>query len=253
MMDSFLVENDRFRPFTAEHLSVVVIGFLAGGLLIWYARRSDESTQVRLGAALAYLILITYFVVFISIDSLRNGFDPKKHLPFAMCNICGATAWLMLHKRNFLAYEVLFFWILSGTLSAVLLPEIKQGFPHYTFFAFWIIHLGLVIAAFYATLVYRMRPTFSSMVKSFVFLNIYAILVGGIDWLLSDYDANYFYVCHKPAVWTPLNLFGEWPYYLLGGELLAAILFVLIFAPFAIGQCLISKSVSAGAETEVSS
>lgn len=223
-----------FRPFSVDHLLVLLLGFACITLLVLVARRKTPEQQQLWGAILGYTIAVTYLVVFISIDSARNGFDPRKHLPFALCNMCGITVWLVLHKKSYLAYEILFFWIMSGTLAACIMPEIKQAIPHYTFFAFWIIHLGLVGAAIYATLVYGMRPTFKSLIKAFVALNIYAIFVGVINWLLSDFHTNYFYVCHKPDVWTPLNWFGDWPWYIFWGQWFAAGVFLVIYLPFLI-------------------
>lgn len=234
MLDAFFIENNEFRPFTWEHLIVLLLGIVVFTLLIRFARRSSSEKRVFIGATIAYTILATYLVVFISIDAMKFGFDPKKHLPFAMCNVCGVTVWLALHKKNYLAYEILFFWIMTGTLAACLMPEIKQAFPHYTFFAFWTIHIGLVGGAIYATMVYGMRPGFWSVVKSFIALNIYTLVVGGLNWLMSAYDANYFYTCHKPDVWTPLNWFGEWPWYLIWGQWFGAALFLIVYAPFGI-------------------
>ena len=234
MLDAFFKENDSFRAFTLDHLIVVLAGVVFFAFLIRYARRCSPERQVFIGATLAYTILITYFVVFISIDALRNGFKPDKHLPFAMCNVCGVAAFLFLHKKNYLAYEILFFWIMSGTLAACLTPEIKQAFPHYTFIAFWIIHLGLVGGAMYATMVYGMRPGFKSVVKSFIAINIYTVFVSVINLALIEYDANYFYTCEKPDVWTPLDWFGPWPWYLIFGQFFAMGFFLVLYSPFAI-------------------
>lgn len=236
MWNALLVENNQFSRFSTDHFIILAVGSAFAIALILWGRRTTEDRQVLFGATLGYIICAAYFVMFISIDAARNGFNPAKHLPLAMCNVCGVLFWLVLHKKNYLAYEILFFWIMSGTLAAVLLPDIKQAFPHYTFFAFWTIHLGLVIAAMYATFVYKMRPTFKSLLKSFAILNVYAVVVGlingGINLLIKDANANYFYTCQKPISPTPVDWFGEWPWYLLGVQFLALVLFLIIYLPF---------------------
>lgn len=236
MSDAFFVENDQFRRFSTDHFIVLTLGCIVASALIYWGRRASEDRQVAVGAVIGYVIFAAYFVMYISIDSARNGFNPGKHLPFAMCNVCGVTFWLVLHKKSYLAYEILFFWVMSGTLAAVLLPDIKHTFPHYTFFSFWTIHLGLVIAAMYATFVYRMRPTFKSLIKSFLLLSAYAvvsgILNGAINFLFKDANANYFYTCQKPVSPTPVDYFGEWPWYLFGVQLMAFGLFLIIYLPF---------------------
>lgn len=235
MLDAFLSENHRFRPFSIDHFLALLTGAVFFTVLIVWARKQTPRRQVQVGAVLAYAILVAYLTVFILVDIIQSGgFNPKKHLPLAMCNVCGISIWLFLHRKNYLAYEILFFWIMSGTVAACLTPDIKHTFPHYTFLAFWTIHLGLVGGALYATFVYGMRPGLGSLIKSFLLLHVYAGLVGLLNWLLRDYDANYFYLCHKPEVWTPLNWFGPWPYYLFGGQLIGAVVFAAIYLPFAI-------------------
>lgn len=235
MWEAFIKENDAFRPFSLEHLYVVLAGIAFFVFLIRYARRAKPEHRVLIGAILGYTIVVVYLLVFITCDAITSGgFDPKKHLPLAMCNVCGIAFWLVLHKKNYLAYEILFFWIMSGTLAACLTPDINQAFPHYTFLAFWIIHLGLVGGAMYATMVYGMRPGFRSVIKSYVALTIYTVIVSLMNWLLSDYDANYFYTCRKPENPSPLDFFGEWPWYLIWGQFFAAAFFLFIYLPFAV-------------------
>ncbi|MEC9092326.1 MAG: TIGR02206 family membrane protein [Planctomycetota bacterium] len=239
MLDAFFIENYTFRPFTVEHFMVLASGTLFFLWVILYARKCSPQRQLFLGALIGYAIITIYFFLFISLDAIRHGFEPKKHLPFHLCNVCGISCWLVLHKRNYLAYEVLFFWILSGTLAACLIPELKHSFPHYAFFAFWILHVGLVGSALYATFVYGMRPRGKSLFTAFIALNLYAVLVGlinGLLHLMGYVHANYFYVCHKPDVPTPLDWFGKWPWYIFGGQILAAGIFILIYLPFLISD-----------------
>ena len=232
MLDELLIENNSFRPFSLAHFCVLLVGFSFFTLLILYARRCSPRRQVFIGALLSYTILFTFLGVYVSIDSWRLGFEPKKHLPLAMCNVCAMLSWLVLHRKIYWMYEILFFWIMSGTVAACLTPDIKEAFPHYTFLVFWIIHIGLVGSAFYATLVYGMRPTFGSLMKSFLAILVYAPVVGLINWLLRDYDTNFFYVCRKPDTWTPLDLFGDWPWYLFFGVFFAMFVFLVIYSPF---------------------
>ena len=64
-----------------------------------------------------------------------------------------------------------------------------------------------------------------SYLKVFFITNLIAIPIGPIDWLT---ESNYLYLRSKPAVSNPL-LLGEWPWYILGFEVIALIFFIILF------------------------
>ena len=47
---------------------------------------------------------------------------------------------------------------------------------------------------------------------------------------------NYSYTMAKPDGTSVLDLFGGWPWYILGGELIMMVLFTLLMMPFAFKQ-----------------
>jgi len=82
---------------------------------------------------------------------------------------------------------------------------------------------------FYATFVYKMRPTIKSVFKSFIGMQLYMVLMFLINHLLGS---NYFYTNRKPDATTLLNVFGEWPQYIFVVELIVIPFFLLIYFPF---------------------
>ena len=126
-------------------------------------------------------------------------------------------------------FEILLFWIIAGTSQAVVTPDIPFGFPSFDYFRYWIAHLGLLVIIFYAIFVLKMRPTWKSMFKSFLALQLYAIIIFGINYIL---NGNYFYLNKKPNSASALDYLGEWPIYLLTIEAILIPYFFIIYLPF---------------------
>ena len=125
---------------------------------------------------------------------------------------------LVMIKRNFRTFEILYFWGLSGMLQGMMTPDIVQDFPHFHYFRYFVGHHLLVVALIYAVVVYDMKPTLNSLKKTFIALNI--------SWRLSLFanillDANYFWIMEKPPMASLLDYMGPWPWYILAGEFVA--------------------------------
>jgi uncharacterized membrane protein YwaF len=45
-------------------------------------------------------------------------------------------------------------------------------------------------------------------------------------------EANYFFLSHKPFSASVLDILGEWPYYIIQGDIIAFGLFVLAWLPY---------------------
>ena len=61
--------------------------------------------------------------------------------------------------------------------------------------------------------------------------NVYLLVVTGINLLI---DSNYMFTLHKPPTASLFDVLGPWPIYLLAAEGIAAVVFLLLYLPFAI-------------------
>ncbi|MFT4761428.1 MAG: putative integral membrane protein (TIGR02206 family) [Paraglaciecola sp.] len=80
----------------------------------------------------------------------------------------------------------------------------------------------------YITVVFKMYPTFKSLWKSFLAANFYLVFVYIMNVLLGS---NYAYLLGKPPVASALDLMGPYPWYILTGQAVAAVLFILVWLP----------------------
>jgi hypothetical integral membrane protein (TIGR02206 family) len=83
-------------------------------------------------------------------------------LPFHLCRFAVLLLPVMLYKKKYALYEILYFWGLAGATQALLTPNIEVGFPHFRFIQFFISHGLIVFTVVYATVVWNYLPTFRS-------------------------------------------------------------------------------------------
>jgi hypothetical integral membrane protein (TIGR02206 family) len=72
-------------------------------------------------------------------------------------------------------------------------------------------------------------PTWVSIRKVFIWINIYLVIVTVINLVI---NSNYLYTLHKPNVATLLDYLGPWPWYILSAEGIALIMFLMLYLPF---------------------
>ena len=160
---------------------------------------------------------------------LQGGYSLTTDLPLYLCSFLGILIPIFTYYRKYWMFEIIFFWIIAGTLQGVITPDISEGYPSFDYFRYWTVHLGLLIIMFYAVFVFNMRPRFKSVFKSFFALQIYVLLMMIINYTL---DSNYFYLNEKPKSVSILDYMGDWPYYIIVTELIIIPYFLLIYLPF---------------------
>lgn len=227
MNDFFLKENSDFIPFTMQHLLLILLWFIIGYIIIKWALKQSEQTQIKTGNTIT--ITISLFVIIGTILKFYgDSFNIKEHLPLHLCSFLALIIPIVSFKRRYLHYEIIFFLVLAGTLQSIITPS-SYNFLNFEFFRYWLVHAGLVLFMMYATFVYKMRPKLKSVGKSFIGMQVYMILMFVINYFLGS---NYFYTNRKPDAASMLDLFGEWPYYVFVVELIVIPYFSLIYLPF---------------------
>lgn len=131
-------------------------------------------------------------------------------------------------------YEVAYFWGLSGTLQAVLTPNLDVTFPDFRFISFYVVHSGVVAGVLFMTLAMGRRPTWGSVLRSLGWSQLYlaAALVAN-----RFTDGNFGFLSRRPRVHTLLDFLSNTKVvYILELELLAALFFLGLYAPFAVAD-----------------
>ena len=226
-------EPRRFVLFGPDHLGALAVTAVLVIGLVRLVRRDPEgrvATAVRFGLA-ALLLAATAATM---IGWARHGrLQWLDFLPLHLCDLLIFVAVYALVRPRALACELLYFWAGAGTALAMIGPDVGSGFPAPGFLSFFALH-GLVVASA-AVLVFGLgcRPRPGAAWRVFLVTNAYAAVVGLVDLAL---EANYLFLCHKPAGATLLDWLGPWPVYLLAADALALVLFLALDVPFRAGR-----------------
>jgi len=213
------------------HVAVLIITFSLPFLLAYWGRK-QEKARALIPWILASILLLNKIVVF-TYACVQDAVPWSQRLPMQLCDwVTFITAAALIWGQKYrLLKELAYFWGLAGTLQATLTPDLPYSFPHFYFFTFHISHSGIIISVLYLVFGMGLRPTFRSVLRSFLWIQTYGISAGLTNWLLNE---NYGYLCRKPLNPSLLDYLGEWPWYILSLEVLAFLFFVLYWLPFLI-------------------
>ncbi len=213
----------RFVLFGAAHVAVLAAtAAVAGALAVLVRRRPVARRPVR-AVLLAVLAAATalYFAGVASAGRL-SWWDLA---PLHLCDFLILVAAFALVTLQRDACEILYFWALSGTLLAMVTPDLVEGWPDWRFLAYFAAHGAVVVSAIVVTFGLGRRPRPAAPARVFLLTNAYAAVVGVVD---AVSGMNFLYLREKPWVPTLLDRFGPWPLYLLVVEAIALGLFVLL-------------------------
>jgi hypothetical integral membrane protein (TIGR02206 family) len=225
---SFFAYNQDFKLFGTQHLIVIALMIILSIALPIIAKRYlNEKQKLQLSRIIAVAASF-WALIYVLILLLLGDFNYKTDLPLDLCNIMAVLLPFLMWNPKFRTHEVLYFLVLAGTMQAIITPHLYNGFPNFIFIKYWFVHCGLVVYIIYATVVFDLKPNLKSILKSFLVLQTYVILVYGINYLLGS---NYVYVMQKPPTASALDYLGDWPYYIFKAELIAVVVFFIVYLP----------------------
>lgn len=209
---------------------MAALAFIAGLciLVAWGARKFSISGCRWLRRFLA-CILAGYAAVYYAQQATAHTLSWQYSLPLELCNIVHITCILSLFASSRLLYEITYFWGLGGILQALATPDLGHGFPSWDFFLFFWGHGAILLGIVFIIAGKNFRPHRNSVARMMIALNLYALAVGTIDYVM---NWNYGYLCRKPAVPSLLDYMGPWPWYLLSLEGIALLTFTILAFPW---------------------
>ena len=230
-MENFFAGNypgPAFEFLGTAHIAALICLALLNLYLVRF-RNADEKTKGRLRWTLA-LILWGNEIGWHYWNYAVGKWTIQTMLPLQVCSILVWLGALMLVTKNYRIYEFMYLMGIGGAVQALATPDLGiYGFPHFRFFQTFISHGLIVTSAVYMTVVEGLRPTWKSILRVALWMNLYMIPV---YFLNNAIGSNYLMINHKPETASLLDLLPEWPIYILYMEALGVVTFLILYLPF---------------------
>jgi len=225
--------GEPFRHFRRPHL--IALGLIAlFNLSFLYLRQSAAPADLQTIRCLMAAVLVLNELSWHGWHLYTRQWTIQTTLPLHLCGLMVWSSALMLVTRSYTLYEYLYFLGIGAASQALLTPDLGQyGFPHFRYFQTFISHGLLVTAPIYMTVVEGYRPHWDSLLRVFVGMNAYMLVIGVVNWRLGS---NYLFIARKPETPSLIDYLGPWPWYIVSLEVIGLLLSLLLYLPFAIGD-----------------
>lgn len=225
--------SSAFVPFGTSHLAVMALTVVIPAGLAAVTRWLRSERFVRaVSLAFAGLLIVTW-IVWYWLIAARGWTSPQTILPMDLCDWATIATLVTLSWPNQRSYELAYFWAFSGTLQALVTPELYYDFPDLRFVIFFAFHGGTIAAALFLTLGRRMRPYPSSLPRVMAWSLFYLVSTLAVNRL---FGTNFGYLSAKPTTPSLLDLMGPWPIYIVALAGLGVFYVFALYVPFFIAD-----------------
>ena len=222
-----------FSLFTFAHLAPILVGI--GIILLIYFFRNKlalSPNEHRFRYAIGFTMIISemaYYWRLVGIPELETS--PQANLPIAVCGWLVILGCFMIVGKNQYLFDICYFWALCGTTFALATPTVLNyaGPTRFRFYQFWTEHLIGYIGIFYLIFVHKMRPNFKSLIRSWCWLAILAI-VAYITNVIVGEGANYLFLARPEAAPSILDILP--PNFALRTSIMVVVMTALYFLAY---------------------
>lgn len=213
-----------FVVFGTAHLAALGATAAFAAVLAAFARRAGpvERTWLRMGLA-GLMVAGSLSEVLLGLASRLASW--RDLAPLQLCDLAlllGAATLVTLHVR---LLEPFVCFALTGTVLALITPELPGRLTPFRFAAYFVLHGLTVVAAVVAVFGLHLRPARGTWWRALLWLNLYAAVISVINVAAGT---NYLYLRAKPVTASPFDWMGPWPFYLVTAEALCAALFLAV-------------------------
>ncbi len=197
-----------FALFTPAHLIPILLLFVALFLLYRYREALRSSPyEVNFRYILGFMLIIcdmSYYWRLAACPWLSEG--AVANLPIGVCAWSVIFCAFMIIGKSQRLFDIAYFWLLSGSLFALLTPTPLTycGPTRFRYYQFWLEHTLGYIAIFYMIFVLKMRPNRRSIIRSYCALIGLAALAAWVNSMIPG--ANYLYMARPESAPSILDI-----------------------------------------------
>lgn len=216
-----------FSLFTLSHFMPILILIVVIYLLYHYRdtfKKSPYETNFRY--VLAFLLIMcdmSYYWRLAACPWLSNGYSEV--LPLGVCQWAVIFCSFMLIGKSQKLFDIAYFWLLSGSLFALITPTplTFYGPTRFRYYQFWLEHTLGYVAIFYMIFILGMRPTLRSFIRSYCALVILALIATWANSMIPG--ANYLYMARPESAPSVLDILP--PNYALRITIIVAVITIM--------------------------
>jgi hypothetical integral membrane protein (TIGR02206 family) len=220
-----------FVWFGPAHIAAIALSVCAPLGLAAFGRGNPRLTRaIRLvlaGELIATWILWYWMIV------ARGWVSTHTLLPMDLCSWASIAAIVTLLRPGQRSFELAYFWALTGTLQALITPELFYDFPDPRFIVFFAFHGGAIASVLFLVLGAGMRPYPASIPRVLAASLVYLVVTLATNRI---FHTNFGYLSGKPAKPSLLDLMGPWPIYIVEVAALGVVLVLMLYSPFYIAD-----------------
>jgi hypothetical integral membrane protein (TIGR02206 family) len=216
-----------FHLFSSLHLTILISVPIVSATLAFITRRYPASAlRVRLVLA---VLMIGDGLVWYGVRYFLHGIRFPEILPLELCDAAfwlTAAALLTVEEHIF---DLAYYWGIAGSGMALLTPYLRAPLHTSQSLQYFTGHALLIVGVLYLLWSGQARPRIRSWWFAWWSLNLYGVVVAVLD---SLGEANFMYLRQKPASSSLFDFLGPWPWYIVGADVVALVIFWLMQLPF---------------------
>mgnify|MGYP001261602611 FL=1 len=211
------------EPFSYIWWVGIIISVLSIIIIIQLGIRIPPDQRKILMYSIGFLLILVEVIQQIYLYGL-DLWALDTSLPIHLCGISGILAGVIFFRPKQIGFEFLALMGTAGALHGILTPQLNHGYIPFLIYKYYISHAGIILVPLFLAIVQGFRIKILAWLRVAILCQILVIFLAIVNYVVG---ANYMYLSEKPLVNNPM-IIGEWPWYILGFELIGVI-HILVF------------------------
>ena len=189
---------DEFRNFSLAHLLPILVTVAVIFAIYRFRGQLAASKWDRmLRYVLAFMMIFSEMSYYWRLVGNAQMLNPSAadHLPVTICGWVIVFGSYMLVGKSKGLFDICYFWVLSGTIFALITPGAVltyTGPGRFRYYQFWLEHTLGYVAVFYMIFVHKMRPDLKAAIKAYILLLVLAAVAMLVNGMVPG--ANYLFL-----------------------------------------------------------